>query len=128
MGTIGDPYNNAVIESFWARMQTELLDRQAGGSALSSPTQSLSTWRSSTTATTPQRLRLVHLVECENLHATDVACLAHIPRSPNGGPDQSPQLGDRHSVLPGTSWPGRVPAFSRSAPGVRFGWVDGPAP
>lgn len=27
-GTIGDPYDNAVAESFWARMQTELLDRQ----------------------------------------------------------------------------------------------------
>jgi putative transposase len=28
MGTIGDAYDNAVIESFGARMQTELLDRQ----------------------------------------------------------------------------------------------------
>jgi transposase InsO family protein len=28
MGTIGDAYDNAVIESFWARMQTELLLRQ----------------------------------------------------------------------------------------------------
>jgi putative transposase len=28
MGTIGDTYDNAVIESFWARMQTELLDRR----------------------------------------------------------------------------------------------------
>ncbi|WP_370771064.1 integrase core domain-containing protein [Actinomadura roseirufa] len=28
MGTVGDPYDNAVAESFWARMQTELLDRQ----------------------------------------------------------------------------------------------------
>jgi transposase InsO family protein len=28
MGTIGDAYDNAVIESFWGRMQTELLDRQ----------------------------------------------------------------------------------------------------
>ena len=28
MGTIGDAYDNAVIESFLARMQTELLDRQ----------------------------------------------------------------------------------------------------
>jgi transposase InsO family protein/transposase-like protein len=28
MGTVGDAYDNAVIESFWARMQTELLDRQ----------------------------------------------------------------------------------------------------
>lgn len=28
MGTDGDCYGNAVIESFWARMQTELLNRQ----------------------------------------------------------------------------------------------------
>ena len=28
LGTIGDPYDNAVAESFWARMQTELLNRQ----------------------------------------------------------------------------------------------------
>jgi transposase InsO family protein len=25
---VGDPYDNAVIESFWGRMQTELLNRQ----------------------------------------------------------------------------------------------------
>jgi putative transposase len=28
MGTIGNAYDNAVIESFWGRMQTELLNRQ----------------------------------------------------------------------------------------------------
>lgn len=28
MGSIGDCYDNAVIESFWSRMQVELLDRQ----------------------------------------------------------------------------------------------------
>jgi putative transposase len=28
LGTVGDPYDNAVAESFWARMQTELLNRQ----------------------------------------------------------------------------------------------------
>lgn len=28
LGTVGDPYDNAVIESFWGRMQTELLNRQ----------------------------------------------------------------------------------------------------
>jgi transposase InsO family protein len=27
MGSIGDCYDNAVIESFWGRVQTELLDR-----------------------------------------------------------------------------------------------------
>jgi len=28
MGSIGDCYNNAVIESFWGRVQTELLNRR----------------------------------------------------------------------------------------------------
>jgi transposase InsO family protein len=28
MGTIGDCYDNGMIESFWGRMQTELLDRR----------------------------------------------------------------------------------------------------
>ncbi|WP_399552214.1 IS3 family transposase [uncultured Rhodococcus sp.] len=28
MGSIGDCYGNAVIESFWGRMQTELLNRK----------------------------------------------------------------------------------------------------
>jgi putative transposase len=28
MGSIGDCYDNAMIESFWGRMQTELLDRR----------------------------------------------------------------------------------------------------
>ncbi|MGW1024210.1 integrase core domain-containing protein [Streptomyces sp. NPDC002577] len=28
MGTIGDCYDNAMIESFWGRMQTELLNRR----------------------------------------------------------------------------------------------------
>lgn len=27
MGSIGDCYDNAMIESFWSRMQVELLDR-----------------------------------------------------------------------------------------------------
>ena len=28
MGSVGDCYDNAVIEAFWSRMQVELLDRQ----------------------------------------------------------------------------------------------------
>ena len=28
LGTVGDPYDNAVAEAFWARLQTELLNRQ----------------------------------------------------------------------------------------------------
>jgi putative transposase len=29
MGSVGDPYDNAVIESFWARKQVEFLNRQS---------------------------------------------------------------------------------------------------
>jgi hypothetical protein len=39
MDTISEAYGNAVIESFWARMQTELLDAGGGPPALSSPTR-----------------------------------------------------------------------------------------
>jgi putative transposase len=28
LGTVGDPCDNAVVESFWGRMQVELLNRQ----------------------------------------------------------------------------------------------------
>lgn len=28
LGSVGDPYDNAVVESFWGRMQVELLNRQ----------------------------------------------------------------------------------------------------
>ncbi|MGH7643139.1 MAG: IS3 family transposase, partial [Candidatus Dormibacteria bacterium] len=28
MGTVGDGYDNALMESFWGRLQTELLNRQ----------------------------------------------------------------------------------------------------
>jgi hypothetical protein len=28
VGSVGDPYDNAVVESFWGRMQPELLNRQ----------------------------------------------------------------------------------------------------
>ncbi len=28
MGTVGDAYDNALIEAFWARLQTELLNRK----------------------------------------------------------------------------------------------------
>jgi putative transposase len=28
LGTVGDAFDNAMVESFWGRMQTELLDRQ----------------------------------------------------------------------------------------------------
>ncbi|QSB14186.1 transposase [Natronosporangium hydrolyticum] len=27
LGSVGDPYDNAVAEAFWGRLQTELLDR-----------------------------------------------------------------------------------------------------
>jgi putative transposase len=49
MGTIGGAYDNAVIESFWARMQTELLDRRRWRTRVELANAILSTWRSSTT-------------------------------------------------------------------------------
>jgi putative transposase len=74
MGTIGDAYDNAVIESFWARMQTELLDRRR--------------WRTRVELANAifEYLEIFHNrqrrhsalgwrtpVEYEKLHATDVA-------------------------------------------------------
>jgi len=74
MGTIGDAYDNAVIESFWARMQTELLDRRR--------------WRTRVELANAifEYLEIFHNrqrrhstlgwhtpVEFEKLHATDVA-------------------------------------------------------
>jgi putative transposase len=50
MGTIGDAYDNAVIESFWAQIRPNCSTGNDGPLASSSPTRSLSTWRSSTTA------------------------------------------------------------------------------
>ncbi len=50
MGSIGDRYDNAMIESFWGRMQTELSTASGGGRGSSWPTLFSNTWRSSTTA------------------------------------------------------------------------------
>ena len=49
MGSIGDCYDNAVIESFWSRMQVELLDRHRWRTRLELATRFSSTSRSSTT-------------------------------------------------------------------------------
>ena len=46
---VGDAFDNAMMESFWSTMQIELLDRNAGRPASSSPTRSSSSSRSSTT-------------------------------------------------------------------------------
>jgi transposase InsO family protein len=50
MGSVGDCFDNAVIESFWSRMQVELLDASVGRHESSLPMPSSSTSRSSTTA------------------------------------------------------------------------------
>ncbi len=74
MGSIGDCFDNAVIESFWSRMQVELLDRQAGGPASSSPTRSSTTSRSSTTANAVTRLSACsHPIEFEAIHTPQTA-------------------------------------------------------
>lgn len=49
MGSVGDCYDNAMMESFWSRMQVELLNRQRWRTASSWPTRSSTTSRSSTT-------------------------------------------------------------------------------
>ena len=55
MGSVGDCYDNAMIESFWSRMQVELLDRQRGRPVSSLPRRSSTTSRSSTTASAATR-------------------------------------------------------------------------
>jgi putative transposase len=54
MGGVGACFDNAVVESFWSRMQVELLDRQRWRTRWSWPMRSLSTWSSSTTASAAQ--------------------------------------------------------------------------
>ena len=49
MGSIDDRYDNGQMESFWARMQVELLNRNAGTPDSSWPMPSSSTLRTSTT-------------------------------------------------------------------------------
>ena len=50
MGSIGDCYDNAMIESFWGRMQTELLNRKRWKTRIELANAIWSIWRSSTTA------------------------------------------------------------------------------
>ncbi len=50
MGSIGDCYDNAMIESFWAHRQVELLNRRRWRTRIERQTQSSSTSRSGTTA------------------------------------------------------------------------------
>jgi putative transposase len=50
MGAVGVCFDNATIESFWSRMQVELLDRQRWWTRLELANAILSTWRPSTTA------------------------------------------------------------------------------
>ena len=49
MGSVGDCYDNAMIEAFWSRMQVELLDQHRWRTRVELANGSLSTWRSSTT-------------------------------------------------------------------------------
>ena len=51
MGTVGDAFDNALIEAFWARLQTELLDRKRWKTRIELSTALSTTSRSSTTAT-----------------------------------------------------------------------------
>jgi transposase InsO family protein len=74
MATIGDAYDNAVVESFWARLQTELLDRRRWNTRVELANaifEYLEIFHNRVAA--PQRLGLAHPVEFEKLHATYVA-------------------------------------------------------
>jgi len=84
MGTIGDADDNAVIESFWARMQTELLDRRRWKTRWCWPTRSLGTWRSSTTGSdaTARWVGALPLNSRNSMQPTSPN--SHTPRSPNG--------------------------------------------
>jgi transposase InsO family protein len=50
LGTVGDPYDNAVVESFWGRVQVELLNRKRWRTRVELANAILSTSRASTTA------------------------------------------------------------------------------
>jgi transposase InsO family protein len=45
MGSVGDCYDNSMIEAFWSRMQVELLDRRRWKTRLELANAILSTWR-----------------------------------------------------------------------------------
>jgi len=49
MGAVGSPYDNAMVESFWGRMQIELFNRKRWKTRSSSPPRSMTTSSSSTT-------------------------------------------------------------------------------
>ena len=50
MGSVGDCYDNAMIESFWSRMQVELMNTRRWRTGSSWPARSSTTSRSGTTA------------------------------------------------------------------------------
>ena len=56
MGSIGDCYDNAVIESFWGRMETELLNRTR--------------WKTRIEPANASALAMLIPIEFENVHFT----------------------------------------------------------
>ena len=85
MGTIGDTYDNAVIESFWARLQTELLDRRRWTTRLELANaifEYLEIFHNRQRRHSDLGWRTP--VEFEKPHATDVALLAHTKVSQRG--------------------------------------------
>jgi hypothetical protein len=55
MGSVGHCFGNALIESFWSRMQVELLDRKRWNTRVELPAPSWSACGSSTTASAVTR-------------------------------------------------------------------------
>jgi hypothetical protein len=60
MGAVGAPGDNAMLESFWGRMQVELLNRKRWKTRLELATASTTTSRPSTTPKTPQHTEHTH--------------------------------------------------------------------
>jgi putative transposase len=70
MGTVGDCYDNAVVEAFWARMQVELLNRKKWRTRVELANATFESSRSSTTASAVTRRLGCTPIEYEILHQT----------------------------------------------------------
>jgi putative transposase len=84
LGSVGDPYDNAVVESFWDRMQTELLDRQRWSTRVELANAILSTSRAPQPPPAPQRARLGQPARVRNA-APSPGHSSHGPFQETGG-------------------------------------------
>ena len=66
IGAVGAPYDNAMVEAFWARMQVELLNRKRWKTRVELASAIHDYIESATTPATPHRPRHAHPSEYEN--------------------------------------------------------------